>query len=136
MSVNARDAVIVDYARSAMGRSKEGCFRNVRADDLSVAVIKGLLARNEKLDPAEIDDLIWRMRAGDLSAGGGGAFLESFDNLSPIREARWMAAAETSGISPNPPCTLASAPSTSIIARTSALSVNRAPTSASPKSLP
>ena len=59
MSVNARDAVIVDYARSAMGRSKNGCFRNVRADDLSVAVIKGLLERNEKLDPAEIDDLIW-----------------------------------------------------------------------------
>jgi acetyl-CoA acyltransferase len=59
MSVNARDAVIVDYARSAMGRSKNGCFRNVRADDLSVAVIKGLLARNDKLDPAEIDDLIW-----------------------------------------------------------------------------
>ena len=59
MSVNPRDAVIVDYARSAMGRSKNGCFRNVRADDLSVAVIKGLLARNEKLDPAEIDDLIW-----------------------------------------------------------------------------
>ncbi|MDP5053190.1 MAG: acetyl-CoA C-acyltransferase FadA [Congregibacter sp.] len=59
MSVNPRDAVIVDYARSAMGRSKNGCFRHVRADDLSVAVIKGLLARNEKLDPAEIDDLIW-----------------------------------------------------------------------------
>ena len=34
-------------------------FRNVRADDLSAAVIKGLLARNEALDPAEIDDLIW-----------------------------------------------------------------------------
>ncbi|WP_116367591.1 acetyl-CoA C-acyltransferase FadA [Parahaliea mediterranea] len=59
MSLNPRDAVIVDYARSAMGRSKNGCFRNVRADDLSVAVIKGLLARNDKLDPAEIDDLIW-----------------------------------------------------------------------------
>ncbi|MBA6413238.1 acetyl-CoA C-acyltransferase FadA [Parahaliea sp. F7430] len=59
MSLNPRDAVIVDYARSPMGRSKNGCFRNVRADDLSVAVIKGLLARNDKLDPAEIDDLIW-----------------------------------------------------------------------------
>lgn len=59
MSLNPRDAVIVDYARSAMGRSKNGCFRNVRADDLSVAVIKGLLARNDKLDPAAIDDLIW-----------------------------------------------------------------------------
>ena len=59
MSLNPRDAVIVDYARSAMGRSKNGCFRNVRADDLSAAVIKGMLARNQALDPAEIDDLIW-----------------------------------------------------------------------------
>ena len=59
MKANPRDAVIVDFARSAMGRSKNGCFRNVRADDLSVAVIQGLLARNDKLDPAEIDDLIW-----------------------------------------------------------------------------
>jgi acetyl-CoA acyltransferase len=59
VSLNPRDAVIVDYARSAMGRSKNGCFRNVRSDDLSVGVIKGLLARNEKLDVNEIDDLIW-----------------------------------------------------------------------------
>jgi len=59
VSLNDTDAVIVDYARSAMGRSKNGCFRNVRADDLSAQVIKGLLARNAALDPAEIDDLIW-----------------------------------------------------------------------------
>jgi acetyl-CoA acyltransferase len=59
VSLNPRDAVIVDFARSAMGRSKNGCFRNVRADDLSVAVIRGLLARNPKLDVTEIDDLIW-----------------------------------------------------------------------------
>ena len=59
MSLNPRDAVIVDYARSAMGRSKNGCFRNVRADDLSAGVINGMLARNEALDPAEIEDLIW-----------------------------------------------------------------------------
>ncbi|MEM1110925.1 MAG: acetyl-CoA C-acyltransferase FadA [Pseudomonadota bacterium] len=59
MSYEARDAVVVDYARSAMGRSKNGCFRNRRADDLSADVIKGMLARNDKLDPTEIDDLIW-----------------------------------------------------------------------------
>jgi acetyl-CoA acyltransferase len=59
VSMNSRDAVIVDYARSAMGRSKNGCFRNVRADDLSAEVIKGLLARNPQIDPAAIDDLIW-----------------------------------------------------------------------------
>ncbi|PLW84095.1 acetyl-CoA C-acyltransferase FadA [Kineobactrum sediminis] len=59
MSLNPRDAVIVDFARSAMGKSKNGCFRHVRADDISVGVIKGLLARNDKLDVNEIDDLIW-----------------------------------------------------------------------------
>lgn len=59
MSLNPRDAVIVDFARSAMGKSKNGCFRNVRADDISVGVVKGLLARNDKLDVNEIDDLIW-----------------------------------------------------------------------------
>lgn len=59
MTLNPKDAVIVDYARSPMGRSKNGCFRNVRADDLSVAVIRGLLARNPELEPADIDDVIW-----------------------------------------------------------------------------
>jgi acetyl-CoA acyltransferase len=59
MSLQPRDAVIVDYARSAMGRSKNGCFRHVRADDISAAIIKGLLARNTALDPASIDDMLW-----------------------------------------------------------------------------
>ncbi len=59
MSLEPRDAVIVDYGRSAMGRSKGGCFRNVRSDELSVALLQGLLARNPGLDPADIDDLIW-----------------------------------------------------------------------------
>jgi acetyl-CoA acyltransferase len=59
VSYQPRDAVIVDFARSAMGRSKNGCFRNVRADDLSVAVIRGLLARHPSFDVNEIDDLIW-----------------------------------------------------------------------------
>lgn len=59
MSLQPRDAVIVDYARSAMGRSKNGCFRHVRADDISAAIIKGLLARNPQLDPNTIDDLLW-----------------------------------------------------------------------------
>lgn len=59
MSLNPRDAVIVDYARSAMGRSKNGCFRNARADEISVGIIKGMLDRNESFDPAAIDDVIW-----------------------------------------------------------------------------
>ena len=59
MSTNPRDAVVIDFARTAMGRSKGGSFRQTRADELSAEVIKGLLARNEAIDPASIDDLIW-----------------------------------------------------------------------------
>ena len=35
MSLNPRDVVIIDGVRSAMGRSKGGMFRNVRAEVLS-----------------------------------------------------------------------------------------------------
>lgn len=59
MSFQANDAVIVDGARSAMGRSKGGVFRHVRAENLSAAVIDGILARNQALKPAHIEDVIW-----------------------------------------------------------------------------
>ncbi len=59
MSLNPRDAVIVDYARTPMGRSKNGCFRHTRADDMSATLINGLFARNPKLDPAEVEDVLW-----------------------------------------------------------------------------
>lgn len=59
MSVNPRDAVIVDYGRSAMGRSKNGCFRNVRGDTISAEIVKQLLNRNEALSADEVDDFIW-----------------------------------------------------------------------------
>lgn len=59
MSFQANDVVIVDGARSAMGRSKGGAFRNVRAENLSAAVIEGLLARNEALKPKHMEDVIW-----------------------------------------------------------------------------
>lgn len=59
MKLNPRDAVIVDYARTPMGRSKNGCFRHVRSDDFSAELINALLARNNGIDPAEIDDVIW-----------------------------------------------------------------------------
>ncbi|MDJ0917431.1 MAG: acetyl-CoA C-acyltransferase FadA [Woeseiaceae bacterium] len=59
MNLNPRDAVIVDFARTPMGRSKNGCFRFTRADDLSAALIDGLFARNPKLDPADVEDVLW-----------------------------------------------------------------------------
>ena len=59
MPLNSREAVIVDYARTPMGRSKNGCFRHRRADDLSADIINGLLGRNHGIAPASIDDVIW-----------------------------------------------------------------------------
>ena len=59
MNLNPRDAVIVDFARTPMGRSRNGCFRHTRADDLSAALINGLFARNPDLDPAEVEDVLW-----------------------------------------------------------------------------
>lgn len=59
MSLNPRDVVIVDGVRSAMGRSKAGMFRNVRADSLSAELVKALFLRNPKVDPSEVEDVIW-----------------------------------------------------------------------------
>ena len=59
MSYQPRDAVIVDFARTAMGRSKGGMYRQTRAEDLSAELVNGLLARNSQLDPAEVEDVIW-----------------------------------------------------------------------------
>ena len=59
MSLDPRDAVIVDFARTPMGRSKGGCFRNRRAEDLSADLVNALFARNPAIDPAEVEDVIW-----------------------------------------------------------------------------
>ncbi len=59
MDVQPRDAVIVDCARTPMGRSKDGVFRNVRAENLSAHLVRTLLARNPGVNPVEIDDVIW-----------------------------------------------------------------------------
>lgn len=59
MSLNPRDAVIVDFGRTPMGRSKGGMHRNTRAEDMSAHLISSLLNRNEKINPAEVEDVIW-----------------------------------------------------------------------------
>ncbi|GAA5000690.1 acetyl-CoA C-acyltransferase FadA [Acinetobacter puyangensis] len=57
-TLNPRDVVIVDGVRSAMGKSKNGMFRNVRADSLSAELVRALVARNQ-FDTNEVEDLIW-----------------------------------------------------------------------------
>jgi len=59
MSLNPRDVVVVDCVRTPMGRAKGGVFRNVRAETLSAALIEALFQRNEKLNPNEVEDVIW-----------------------------------------------------------------------------
>lgn len=54
-----KEVVIVDCIRTPMGRSKGGIFRNVRAETLSAHLMSQLIARNPKLDPNEIEDIIW-----------------------------------------------------------------------------
>jgi len=54
-----KKAVIVDAVRSAMGRSRNGSFRNVRAEELSAQLMDGILERNPEVNPAEIEDVIW-----------------------------------------------------------------------------
>lgn len=53
-----KKVVIVDAVRSAMGRSKAGAFRNIRAEHLSAALMQAILKRN-KLNPEQIEDIIW-----------------------------------------------------------------------------
>ena len=59
MTIRDNDAVIVDFARTPMGRAKGGSYRFTRAENLSADLVNGLLARNAELTPAEIDDIIW-----------------------------------------------------------------------------
>ncbi|MFK4753519.1 acetyl-CoA C-acyltransferase FadA [Oceanobacter antarcticus] len=59
MNFKDNDVVIIDAARTAMGRSRGGVFRHVRADSLSARLVEGLLARNPNFNPERVEDLIW-----------------------------------------------------------------------------
>ena len=50
-------SVIIDAVRSPIG-VKNGQLVGMRPDDLTAQVIKGLLARNEKVKPEDIEDVV------------------------------------------------------------------------------
>ena len=58
MSKQVQDAYIVAAARTPIGRSHRGVFRNTRPDDLLVAAIQAALAQVPGLDPKAIEDAI------------------------------------------------------------------------------
>ena len=79
------EAVIVSTARSPIGRAFKGSLKDVRPDDLAVAVIASALAKIPGLDPRLIDDLY--LGCAEPSGEQGAnmarvvAVLAGFDNL-------------------------------------------------------
>ena len=59
MSYADNDVVVIDAVRSPMGRSRNGCFRNVRAEDISANLINALFERNPNANPKDVEDVIW-----------------------------------------------------------------------------
>ncbi len=59
MSIQDNDVVIVDGVRSPMCRSKGGGFVNVRAENLSAALVEALFKRNQMCDKADVEDVVW-----------------------------------------------------------------------------
>ena len=57
-TLSPKDVVIVDGVRTAMGKSKNGMFRNLRADSMSAELVKALVARNP-FDTKLVEDVIW-----------------------------------------------------------------------------
>lgn len=54
-----KNVVIIDGIRTPMGRSKNGVFRHVRADDLSSHLMKAMFKRQPKVKPEMVGDIIW-----------------------------------------------------------------------------
>lgn len=53
-----REAVVVAYGRSAVGKAPKGTLKDTRPEVIGSTVIKGVLAKVPQLDPAMIEDVI------------------------------------------------------------------------------
>ncbi|WP_158842420.1 acetyl-CoA C-acetyltransferase [Saccharothrix deserti] len=89
------EAVIVSAARSPIGRAGKGSLKDMRADDLTVQVLKAALAKVPQLDPNDIDDL---MLGCGLPGGEQGfnmgrvvSVLAGYDNLPGTTVTRYCA---------------------------------------------
>ncbi len=54
----AREAVIVDSLRTGLTKAHRGSFNNTEPVDYTAHVLREVVARQKKLDPAEIEDII------------------------------------------------------------------------------
>jgi fatty acid oxidation complex beta subunit FadA len=55
------EVVVVDGIRTPIGRASKdkGYYRDIRADDLATLCVRRLLEKNPKVNPAEIEDVVW-----------------------------------------------------------------------------
>jgi len=58
MADSARDVVIVEPVRSAVGRAHKGALRYTRPDELAGQVMRALLARVPQVQPAMVEDVV------------------------------------------------------------------------------
>ncbi len=82
--MNMRNVYVIDAIRTPIGKYG-GALSSVRPDDLLAHVIKELLARNQSINPADIEDVI----AGDANQAGE-------DNRNVARMAALLAGLPTS----------------------------------------
>ena len=95
----SRTVVLVDAVRTPFGKAG-GMYAGTRADDLMVRAIRGLLARNPKVDPASIEDvaIAAATQTGDqgMNIGRSAALLSGLPNTVPGYSVdRWCAGALT-----------------------------------------
>lgn len=95
----SRSVVLVDAVRSPFGKAGS-LYSQVRADDLMVRVLRGLLERNPKLNLSEIDDvaIAAATQTGDqgMNIGRSVALLAGLPNSVPGYSIdRWCAGAMT-----------------------------------------
>ncbi|MCA1036793.1 acetyl-CoA C-acyltransferase [Bacillus infantis] len=89
-----REAVIIDAVRTPIGRYR-GSLKDVRPDDLAAVAIKGMLARNPRVLPADIEEVV----LGNANQAGE-------DNRNVARMAALLAGlpVETAGTTVNRLC--------------------------------
>ncbi|MDP4598760.1 MAG: thiolase family protein [Pseudomonadales bacterium] len=79
-----RDVVIVDSVRTGLAKSFRGTFNLTRPDDMLAHCIDSLLARNSKLDPAEVEDVIVGAASQTGEQGGNIARLAVILSRLPV----------------------------------------------------
>lgn len=96
----SRNVVLVDAVRTPFGKAGS-MYAGVRADDIMVRAVRGLLERNPKVSPAEIDDvaIAAATQSGDqgMNLGRSVGLLAGLPNTVPGYSVdRWCAGALTS----------------------------------------